>query len=67
MNSGWLAIVGGAYAVVLIFMTLHARRSNRDAEDYMLAGSNLGTVIGAAPGTTGPDDPDDSRVRDVHV
>ena len=45
-QTGWLAIIGGLYAALLVIATFGARRSTRDANDYMLAGSNLGAVMG---------------------
>lgn len=47
MSTAWLAAVGGAYALVLVAATWHARRTTRSAEDYMLAGSSLGVLVGA--------------------
>ena len=42
----WLAIIGGFYLVLLIFATVDARRATHDANDYVMAGSNVGVVLG---------------------
>ena len=46
MNT-WLLVVGGIYALVLIGATWHARRNTYTTDDYMLAGSQLGGLLGA--------------------
>ena len=45
--TGWLLVVGGLYVLLLVYATWYARRTTRSADDYMLAGSKLGAVIGA--------------------
>lgn len=47
MTTTWLAIVGSAYALVLIGATWRARRHTHSSEDYMLAGSTVGGMLGA--------------------
>ena len=44
--TAWLLGLGGAYVVLLVYATLRARRQNRSADDFILAGSNLGPVLG---------------------
>ena len=43
----WLAIVGGIYLLLLIFVTIDARRTTRSSNDYVFAGSNLGIILGS--------------------
>ena len=43
----WLLVVGGLYVLLLVYATWYARRTTRSADDYMLAGSNLGGIVGA--------------------
>ena len=42
----WLSIVGGVYLVLLVFATLIARRKTSTAHDYVMAGSNVGVILG---------------------
>ncbi len=42
----WLWILGGAYLLFLAFIAVGSRRKNKDAEDYVLAGSNVGLLLG---------------------
>ena len=42
----WLLGLGGIYVALLAYATLYARHRTRDADDYVLAGSNLGPVVG---------------------
>lgn len=42
----WLWILGGAYLVFLTYATLASRRKNQSADDFILAGSNLGVIVG---------------------
>lgn len=42
----WLALVGGVYLLALVIATWRARRATHDEDDYLLAGSNLGAVLG---------------------
>lgn len=42
----WLWILGGLYVLVLVYATYISWRSTSDADDYMLAGSSIGVVLG---------------------
>lgn len=42
----WLWIVGGLYLAALVYATLHSRRRTQSADDYVLAGSNVGLFLG---------------------
>lgn len=42
----WLAIIGGAYLVLLVVATLSARRASHNTDDYVMAGSNIGVILG---------------------
>ncbi len=42
----WLWIIGGAYLAVLVYATIHSRRQTKSADDYVLAGSNVGLFLG---------------------
>jgi len=42
----WLLALGGLYALILVFITLRSWRRTRDAQDYILAGSNIGVALG---------------------
>ena len=42
----WLWIIGGFYLAALVFATIHSRRRTRTADDYVLAGSNVGFLLG---------------------
>ena len=44
---GWLLTLGGVYLALLIYATFNARRQNKSADDYALAGSNLGVLLGS--------------------
>lgn len=46
MTTTWLTLVGGVYLVALILATWRARRATHGENDYMLAGSNLGALLG---------------------
>ena len=45
MNK-WIAIIGAAYFCMLVVAALRARRSNHSDNDFLLAGSNLGSLVG---------------------
>ena len=42
----WLWVIGGIYLAILAFVAWRSQRQNKDAKDYMLAGSNVGLVLG---------------------
>lgn len=42
----WIWIIGGLYGVLLAALAYIAWRRTTDAEDYILAGSNVGAIIG---------------------
>ena len=42
----WLVIIGGVYLALLVYATFRARRQNRSVDDYVLAGSSLGGLLG---------------------
>jgi SSS family solute:Na+ symporter len=42
----WLGLIGGLYLVLLIYATLVARRKTSSANDYIMAGSNVGVILG---------------------
>ena len=42
----WLWIIGGLYLAVLVYATIHSRRRTQSADDYVLAGSNVGLFLG---------------------
>ena len=42
----WLGIIGGIYLALLIFATIRARKATHNANDYVMAGSNVGIVLG---------------------
>lgn len=46
MTTNWLALIGGVYLLALVIATWRARRATHGDDDYMLAGSNLGAVLG---------------------
>ena len=45
MNK-WILIIGTAYFSMLVVAALRARRSNHSDNDFLLAGSNLGSLVG---------------------
>ncbi len=42
----WLIIVGTIYIAILFFLSWQSRRKNKSNEDFMMAGSNVGLVLG---------------------
>lgn len=42
----WLWILGGAYVAVLALFAIGSKRKNKNAADYVLAGSNVGLLLG---------------------
>lgn len=42
----WLWILGGLYLAALVYATLHSRRQTKSSDDYMMAGSNVGPILG---------------------
>jgi SSS family solute:Na+ symporter len=42
----WLSVIGGLYLLLLIYATLVARRKTSSANDYIMAGSNVGVILG---------------------
>ena len=42
----WIMIFGGLYAVMLIIASFKSYKKGRSAEDFMLAGSNVGMFLG---------------------
>ena len=42
----WLWIIGGLYLAALVVATIYSRRRTRSADDYVLAGSNIGLFFG---------------------
>jgi SSS family solute:Na+ symporter len=42
----WLFIIGGIYLLVLVFVGFSSWRKTKTAEDYILGGSKLGTIVG---------------------
>ena len=45
MNK-WILIIGATYLCALVVAALRARRSNHSDNDFLLAGSNLGSLVG---------------------
>lgn len=45
MNK-WILIIGATYLFTLVVAALYARRSNHSDNDFLLAGSNLGSLVG---------------------
>ena len=43
---GWLIVLGILYISFLFFLAFSSRRKQKSADDYMLAGSNIGMVLG---------------------
>ena len=46
MQNTWLIIIAGVYLVCLVVATWRAKMATQSNDDYMLAGSNLGALIG---------------------
>jgi SSS family solute:Na+ symporter len=44
--SGWVLGIGALYLGALVYAALHARASNRSDQDFLTAGSNLGSLFG---------------------
>lgn len=42
----WIWVFGGIYAVMLVFASFKSYKKGRTAEDFMLAGSNVGLILG---------------------
>ena len=42
----WLLIVGTIYVAILFFLSWRSRRNIKSNEDFMMAGSNIGLVLG---------------------
>jgi SSS family solute:Na+ symporter len=42
----WLIIVGSVYISILLFLSWRSRRLIRSSKDFLLAGSNIGLVLG---------------------
>lgn len=42
----WLLIVGSIYVAILFFLSWRSRKMNKSNEDFMMAGSNIGLVLG---------------------
>jgi SSS family solute:Na+ symporter len=42
----WIIILGIIYITILISLSLTSRRKNKSSDDFILAGSNIGTVLG---------------------
>jgi len=42
----WLLILGAVYLAILANAALHSWRKTRSADDYVLAGSKVGTIVG---------------------
>lgn len=42
----WVLILGALYAGMLAYVALRSFKSNKSAEDYLLAGSNIGMILG---------------------
>lgn len=42
----WLSFIGGLYLLLLIYATFEARRRTSTADEYVLAGSNVGVFLG---------------------
>lgn len=42
----WLSIVGSVYVAILFFLSWRSRRKIKSNEDFMMAGSNIGLVLG---------------------
>jgi len=44
--KSWILIFGLAYAILLVFASLKSYKKGRTVEDFMLAGSNIGILLG---------------------
>ena len=42
----WLGLIGGIYLALLVYAAISARRTTRNADDYVLAGSGVGITLG---------------------
>lgn len=42
----WLLIVGSVYIAILFYLSLKSRQKNKSNEDFMMAGSNVGLILG---------------------
>jgi SSS family solute:Na+ symporter len=42
----WIWILGGLYVAMLVFASLKSYKKGRSAEDFMLAGSSVGMILG---------------------
>ncbi len=42
----WIVIISIIYISVLISLSLRSRRKNKSSDDFILAGSNIGTILG---------------------
>jgi solute:Na+ symporter, SSS family len=42
----WLLVFGAAYAALLVYASVKSYRKGRTAEEFMLAGSNIGMMLG---------------------
>ncbi len=42
----WLWIIGGLYLAALVYATIHSKQRTQSADDYVLAGSNVGLFLG---------------------
>lgn len=42
----WLIILGIVYVSVLLSLALYSKRRTKSADDYMMAGSNIGLILG---------------------
>ena len=45
--TGWFLALAGVYLAALVIATVRARRRIRNADDYMMAGSDIGVVLGS--------------------
>lgn len=42
----WLLIVGSIYITILFYLSWRSRQKNKSNEDFMMAGSNIGLILG---------------------
>ncbi len=42
----WIIVFGILYVAALIFLSLHSRKKNTSTRDFILAGSNIGPILG---------------------